>query len=98
LKRIWWRLLNKRVKNRELKFNNLGIGDDFIESMAGLLKKGNNLQKIKLSNNQISTKGAMAIMSKISNSWYFFDISGNPEIKKDAYKFLGRYVLKDFRK
>lgn len=26
------------------------------------------------------------------------DISNNPDIKRDAYKFLGRYVLRDYRK
>lgn len=88
----------KRVKNRELKLNHLNVGDDFAESMGDILKKDNNLQKIQLSDNKITTRGAIAIFNKISNSWYFLDISNNPEIKKDAYKFLGRYVLKDYRK
>lgn len=91
-------LLNKRVKNRELKLNHLGVGDDFIEAMAELFKKDNNLQKIHLSNNKISTRGAITLFNKISNSCYFLDISMNPDIKRDAYKFLGRYVLKDYRK
>ena len=66
--------------------------------MAELMKKDNNLQKIQLSNNKISTKGAMAMLNKISTSCYFLDISGNPDIMKDGYKFLSRYVLKDYRK
>lgn len=90
--------ITKRVRNRELKFNNLLVGDEFTEKMADCLKKNNNLQKIQLSNNKISTRGAIAIFNKISNSCYCLDISGNPEIKKDAYKYLCRYILKDYRK
>lgn len=40
--------VKKRTKNREMKFNNLAIGDEFIETMAELLKKDNNLQQIHL--------------------------------------------------
>lgn len=90
--------VKKHVKNREMKFNKLSIGDDFAEAVAEQLKKDNNLQKIHLSNNRLSTRGAMAIFDKISDSCQFLDISFNPEIKRDAYKFLSRYVLKDYRK
>ncbi|CAI2363827.1 unnamed protein product [Moneuplotes crassus] len=90
--------IKKKVNNRELKLNNLSLGDEFIMSIANLLKKDNNLRSVQLSRNKIATKGAMAIMNKISNSLYFLDISCNPDIRKDAYKFLGRYVLKDYRK
>lgn len=90
--------IKKKVKNRELKLNNLCIGDEFIERMSNLLKNDNTLTSIQLSSNKIATKGAMSVMNKISNSMSFLDLSGNPDIKKDAYKFLGRYVLKDYRK
>jgi hypothetical protein len=92
------KVIKKRVKDRELKLNNLSVGDEFIEAMSDLFKNDNNIQKVHLSNNKISTRGAIAIFNKISNSWYFLDISSNPDISRDAYKFLSRYVLKDYRK
>lgn len=63
--------ITKRVKNRELKLNNLSIGDDFAECLSETLKKDNNLQRMHLANNKISTRGAIAIFNKISNSWVF---------------------------
>ena len=59
----------------------MSIGDDFAESFSDILKKDNNLQKLHLGNSKISTRGAIALFNKISNSWIFLDISGNPEIK-----------------
>lgn len=81
-----------------MKFNNLGVGDDFIETVAEQLKKDNNLQKYHLSNNKLTTRGAIAIFNKVSDSSQIIDISFNPDIKRDAYKFLSRYVLQDYRK
>jgi hypothetical protein len=62
------KVIKKRVKDRELKLNNLSVGDEFIEAMSDLFKNDNNIQKVHLSNNKISTRGAIAIFNKISNS------------------------------
>ena len=91
-------VVRKRIQNRVLKMNNLWLGDEFVEAMAEIVKKDNNLQQLQLSNNKMSTRGAIATFHKISNVCYFLDISQNPDINRDAYKFLCRYVLKDYRK
>jgi Ran GTPase-activating protein (RanGAP) involved in mRNA processing and transport len=51
-----------------------------------------------LSNNRLTSVGAMAMMNKVSDNTSYLDLSGNPEIKIDAYKFLSKYILQDYRK
>jgi len=91
-------IIIKRVKNREVKFNNLSLGDDFMETFCDQLKKNHNIQKFMVSNNRLTSRGAMAVMNKVSYSTNYLDISGNQEIKIDAYKFLSKYILQDYRK
>jgi hypothetical protein len=91
-------IIVKRVKEREIQFNNLSLGDDFIETFAEQLKKDHNIHKILLNNNRLTSRGAMAVMNKVSNSTNWLDLSNNPEIRLDAYKFLSKYILQDYRK
>ena len=91
-------LIAKRVIDREMKFNDLSLGDDFIEMISEIMKRDHNLQKMMLSNNRLTSRGAMAIMNKVSNLTNWLDISNNPEIRIDAYKFLSKYILQDYRK
>ena len=51
-----------------------------------------------LSSNRLTSRGAMAIMNKVSYSTNHLDISNNPEIRIDSYKFLSKYILQDYRK
>ena len=90
-------LLNKVVE-REMKFNDLSLGDDFIETISEIMRRDHNLQKMMLSNNRLTSRGAMAIMNKVSNSTNWLDLSNNPDIRNDAYKFLSKYILQDYRK
>jgi len=51
-----------------------------------------------ISNNRLTSRGAMAIMNKISYKTNYLDLSENSDIKIDAYKFLSKYILQDYRK
>ncbi|CAI2369640.1 unnamed protein product [Moneuplotes crassus] len=91
-------IISKRVKDREIRFSNLSLGDDFTCTFADQLKKDHNIHKILMNNNRLTSRGAMAIMNKISYSTNYLNFSGNPDIKVDSYKFLSKHVLQDYRK
>ncbi|CAI2364389.1 unnamed protein product [Moneuplotes crassus] len=91
-------IISKRVRDREIRFGNLSLGDDFICKFADQLKKDHNIHKILINNNRITSRGAMAILNKVSYSTNYLNLSGNPDIKVDSYKFLSKYVLQDYRK
>ena len=80
------------------RFNNLSLGDDFAEILADQLRKDHNLSKMMISNNRLTSRGAMAMLNKVSYATNTLDISGNPDIRVDAYKFLCKYILQDYRK
>lgn len=87
----------KRVTNREIRFGNLSLGDDFAENFAEQLRKDHNIQKMILSNNRLTSRGALAILDKVSFSTTWLDLSQNPDIRLDTYKFLSHHILKDYR-
>lgn len=91
-------IITKRVNDREIQFNNLSLGDDFISIFADQLKKEHGIHKMMLSNNRLTSRGAMAILNKVSYSTNTVDISANPDMKVDSYKFLSKYILQDYRK
>jgi hypothetical protein len=91
-------IIVKRFQDREIRFNNLGLGDIFYESFADSLVRDHNIQKMMLSNNRLTSRGAMAMMNKVSYSTNYLDLSSNADIKIDAYKFLAKYILQDYRK
>lgn len=91
-------IVSKRVKDREIQFNNLSLGDEMVETFADQLRKDHNLTKMMLSSNRLSSRGAISMMNKVSNSTNYIDLSSNPDIRLDAYKFLSHQIIDDYRK
>lgn len=80
-----------------MKFDNLSLGDDYAAELAKKLPKAAVLEEIVLSNNRLSSRGALAMFSTIKDTTRKVDLSQNPQIKMEAYKYFSKFILQDYK-
>lgn len=80
-----------------MKFDNMSLGDNYAIDLAKNLPKTAEIEILSLRNNRFTSRGAIAMLGIVTNKTKKIDISHNPEIKIDAYKFLSKYILTDYK-